>query len=325
MLTDFFSLTPDAVLHATETMGERTTGLCYPLGSLENRVYELELESSERVVAKFYRPGRWSRDTIDDEHRLLKALVDDEVPVCAPRPFPDGTTLAQTAAGIYFTVFPRTGGRSPDELNTDEFSQLGRLLGRIHNVSASLNLRHRPKLDVATYGTDALAAICASGHLPDSCKDNFVDAATRIIDVCTPLLASTKTLAVHADCHRGNLLRGNDGFFFLDFDDMAHGPAIQDMWLLLPARTADCPREFEAMVTGYEAFRAFDPREVQMVEPLRALRYLRYAAWVARRFDDPSFARVFTDFGKEIYWQHLQNDLYEQLAVIDRVLDNARY
>lgn len=316
MTHDFYSLTPDQVLMATETMGERTTGLCYPLGSLENRVYELELEGGERVVAKFYRPGRWSAETIGDEHRLLLALQDMEVPVCAPRPFPDGSTLAQTSAGIYFTVFPRTGGRSPDELTLDEYRQLGRLLGRIHNVSASLQLPNRPSLTPATYGTDALASIEASGLLPDSCRPKFVDAVQRLVAASEPLFAGVPTLVVHADCHRGNLLRGRDGFFFLDFDDMATGPAVQDMWLLLPARPVDCPQEFEAMVAGYQAFRAFDPREVALVESLRGLRYLRYAAWIARRYADPSFRRVFTDFGQEIYWQRLQNDLYEQLALL---------
>jgi Ser/Thr protein kinase RdoA (MazF antagonist) len=318
MLTDFFSLTPQEVLLATETTGERTTGLCYPLGSLENRVYELELEGGERVVAKFYRPGRWSREAIEDEHRLLLALQELEVPVCAPRPFPDGSTLAQTAAGIWFTVFPRTGGRSPDELTLAEYGQLGRLLGRIHNVSASLKLPHRPALSPQTYGTDGLAAIVESGLLPDSCAPKFIDAVQRLVAVSTPLFAQVPTFVVHADCHRGNLLRGREGFFFLDFDDMAVGPAVQDMWLLLPARLADCPLEFEAMVEGYEAFRSFDIRQMQLVESLRALRYVRYAAWIARRYADPSFRRVFTDFGQEIYWQRLQNDLYEQLALLDQ-------
>lgn len=323
MLSDFFSLTPDAVLEATETMGERTTGLCYPLGSLENRVYELELESGERVVAKFYRPGRWSQATILDEHRLLQALVVNEIPVCAPRPFPDGSTLAQTPSGIFYTVFPRTGGRSPDELTLAEYAQLGRLLGRIHSVASSLTLEHRPVLSVETYGTDALAAIESSGLLPDSCRPKLQDAVSRLVDVCTPMFEHTKMLPVHADCHRGNLLRGRDGFFFLDFDDMARGPAVQDMWLLLPSRPADCPQEFEAMVTGYQAFYAFDVREARLVEPLRALRYLRYAAWIARRYDDPSFTRVFADFGQEIYWQRLQNDLYEQLALIENQATQA--
>jgi Ser/Thr protein kinase RdoA (MazF antagonist) len=320
VIKDFFSLTPDHVLAATETMGVRTTGLCYPLGSLENRVYELEREDNTRVVAKFYRPGRWSEAAILDEHRLLAALVDMEVPVCAPTPFPNGRTLAQTPEGIYFTIFPRTGGRSPDELTVTEYGQLGRLLGRIHNVSASLSLHHRPVLSPQTYGLDCLAAIKASGHLSLTAEGAITRAVTQLVEKCQAGFHQAKQLVVHADCHRGNLLRGRDGFFFLDFDDMATGPAVQDMWLLLPARPADCPNELEAMLSGYGQFRDFDRRELRLIEGLRGLRYVRYAAWIARRFDDPSFSRVFTDFGTEVYWQRLQNDLYEQLALLDAPL-----
>lgn len=321
MLTDFFSLTPEHVLAAAETVGERTTGLCYPLGSLENRVYEIELDSGERVVAKFYRPGRWGEAALRDEHRLLRALVQLEVPVCAPRPFPSGDTLAQTRAGIWFTVFPRTGGRSPDELTLDEFAQLGRLLGRIHNASAALGLEARPALSPATYGTGCLQTLIGSGLLTPSAQGPITQAVERLVAATTAAFAQSAQLVVHADCHRGNLLRGRDGFFFLDFDDMASGPAVQDLWLLLPARPADCPQELAAMLAGYRQFRAFDGRELRLIEGLRGLRYVRYAAWVASRYDDPAFRRVFTDFGTEVFWQRLQNDLYEQLALLQDLQD----
>ena len=123
---NFFSLTPDAVLAAVEAAGHVTTGLCYALNSLENRVYEVECEEAGRLIVKFYRPGRWSRPTIEDEHRLLAALQEAEIPVCAPQPLPGGHTLGSTAEGIYFAVFPKTGGRSPDELRGDDFVQIGR-------------------------------------------------------------------------------------------------------------------------------------------------------------------------------------------------------
>ena len=78
----FFSLTPEHVLDAVEQAGAHTTGLCYALNSLENRVYEVELEDERRVVAKFYRPQRWSRETILGEQQLLRALHEAEIPVC---------------------------------------------------------------------------------------------------------------------------------------------------------------------------------------------------------------------------------------------------
>lgn len=324
-LQDFFSLTPDAVLSATEAVGERTTGLCYPLGSLENRVYEVELESGARVVTKFYRPGRWSAATIGDEHTLLLALQSQEIPVCAPLPLKDGRTLGQTPEGILFCVFPRTGGRSPDELDVGEYAQLGRLLGRIHNVAASLPLVHRPALNPATYGLESARTLEASPFLPDSMKPKVLQAIDMLVAQVTPLFAAQTPTLIHADCHRGNLLRGREGFFFLDFDDMATGPAVQDLWLLLPARPKDCPQEIDALVEGYRAFRAFEHSSLRLIEGLRALRYVRYAAWIARRYDDPSFSRTFTDFNTEMYWQRLAQDLYEQLAWLDSQAQDHPY
>jgi len=180
---DFFSLTPDHVLDAVEESGHHTTGLCYPLSSLENRVYEVEVEDRSRVVVKFYRPGRWSRETILDEHRMLAALVEHEIPVCAPVPFPDGETLHEDADGIYFALSPRTGGRGPDEITLDEFEQLGRLLARIHNVSATLSLANRPEISPATYGQDCLGTILERTEMPVGLRGRYVDCAERLIDI----------------------------------------------------------------------------------------------------------------------------------------------
>src|SRR5436190_21289955 len=105
-LHHFFSLTPDRVLAAVEEGGSGTTGLCYALNSLENRVYEVELEDGPRVIAKFYRPGRWSEATILDEHRFLAALAAEEVPVCPPLAFGDAKALHATPDGILFALFP---------------------------------------------------------------------------------------------------------------------------------------------------------------------------------------------------------------------------
>ncbi len=312
----FFTLTPDRVLAAIEESGHRCTGLCYPLNSLENRVYEVELDDGRRVVGKFYRPGRWSQDTILDEHRLLAALTDAEIPVCAPLAFPDGRTLHATADEIFFAVFPRTGGRSPDELAPADFTQLGRLIARIHNVAAAMRLRHRPVLSPDTYGQDALAVVLEQGNLGPGMRERYTDAAERLIDAARQRFRPG-SFVVHADCHRGNLLRGSAGWFFLDFDDAAVAPPVQDLWLLLPGRPGQCPEEVEALVQGYEEFRELDRSSLALIEALRGLRYLRYAAWVASRWEDPSFPRAFPTFGSERYWQEQCADLYEQVALLE--------
>jgi Ser/Thr protein kinase RdoA (MazF antagonist) len=313
----FFTLTPERVLDAVEGSGHATTGLCYPLNSLENRVYEVELDDRSRVVAKFYRPGRWTEATIRDEHHALAALAEAEIPVCAPIAFPDGDTLNTTGDGIFVALFPRTGGRIPEELRGEEYEQLGRLVARIHNVLARIRLPHRPVLSPQTYGAECLETICERAVMPPALRERYVRAVERLIAVGEPRFAATDSIVTHADCHRGNLLRGRDGWFFLDFDDMAVAPPVQDVWLLLPARPRDCPQELDALLAGYQQFRRFDRGSLALIEVLRGLRYVRYAAWIARRWDDPAFTRAFPDWGTERYWQGQLTDLHDQLTLLE--------
>ena len=316
-LEQFFSLTPERVLDAVEEGGQETTGLCYALNSLENRVYEVELEDRTRLVAKFYRPGRWSRETILDEHRALAALADAEVPVVAPVAFADGATLHTTTEGIHFTLFPRRGGRAPDDLLSEDCEQLGRLLGRIHNVTASLGLQHRPVLSAETYGAAALASILERTSMSPGVRQRYIDAVSRLIELARVRFDGVSTLPIHADFHRGNVLRGSQGWLVLDFDDMARGPAVQDFWLILPGRPADVPAELEALIAGYEQFREFDRTELSLIEVLRGLRYVRYAGWIAQRWHDPAFKRAFPDWGTDRYWESQLVDINEQLALLN--------
>lgn len=315
--TSFADLTPDRILTAVDETGVRATGRTWALGALENRVYEAEREDGSRVVVKFYRPGRHSTPTILDEHRLLAALVEDEIPVVAPLQLAGATTLSLTPDGHRFAVFPKAPGRSPDELSLDEYERIGRLVGRIHNVSSSLDLAARPVLSPATYGTACLQRTLALVDLPPGTRGRYEDAVRRLVAAAEPLFAEVPTFVVHADCHRGNvLLSGEGGFFFLDFDDAARAPAVQDLWLLLPGRPSDCPAEVDAWIEGYETFRPLDPRSIPLVEALRGLRYVRYAAWIAERRADPAFARAFPQFGTGSYWEGLVGDLHEQLRAL---------
>ncbi len=321
----FFRLSPDRVLTAVEGAGFSPTGHCTALNALENRVYDLRLDDGQHVVAKFYRPGRWSRDAILDEHRMLFALRDAEIPVCAPLAFPDGETVRETrheSGGIYYAIWPRTGGRSPDELSDDEVAVLGRLLARIHNVGAALETHHRPTLDTRI-PLDALALLEDRGFLPPSCARVYGEAAREVVRIYEQLAADVPLHPIHGDCHAGNLLRGADGWFFLDFDDMLVGPAVQDVWMLLPGRDAIAQRQRALLVEAYGEFRDFDVSSLRLVEPLRAFRFVWYAAWIARRWDDPSFPDAFPHFGSPQYWENETRDLCEQLERIQRGGDVA--
>jgi Ser/Thr protein kinase RdoA (MazF antagonist) len=312
-MSDFFyNLTPDAILEAAEQAGLRPAGYCLALNSYENRVYDLRLEDDSHVVAKFYRPGRWSREQILEEHEFLLDLQADEIPVCAPLTLACGGTVDEIR-GILFAVWPRTGGRIPDELPDDALASLGRLLARIHNQGALKPAPHRRELTGHAYGLEPLAFLESHTFLPDRLASRYRRAVEEIVAVYDDWLPDVPVHRIHGDCHLGNLLHGSAGWFFLDFDDFLTGPAVQDVWMLCSARDAEGRRQRTIFLDGYRQFRDFDDRWLRLIEPLRALRYIHYAAWLARRWEDPAFPRAFPHFGTEAYWEEQTADLEDQL------------
>jgi len=306
----FYALTPDRVLTAVEAGGFLPTGHCSPLTCLENRVYDVRLEDGSHVVAKFYRPDRWSREAILDEHRFLCELREAEIPVCAPLPFPDGATL-HTVEDIHYAVWPRTGGRSPDEFSDEQVGILGRLLARIHNVGAAGAADHRPRLDARASALAPLEQLEARGFLPPECRRRYRKAVEEVAALYEAWSGGVPVHRIHGDCHRGNLLVGDEGWFFLDFDDFVVGPAVQDVWMLLPGRDAEGARQRALLIDAYRQFRPFDEGWVRLVEPLRAFRFIFYAAWIARRWEDSAFPAAFPHFGTADYWENETRDLEE--------------
>lgn len=316
----FFRLSPAKVLEAVEAGGFRPTGHCSALNALENRVYDVRVDDGQHLVVKFYRPARWAREAILEEHRTLFALREAEIPVCAPLRFADGDSLHEVEA-IYYAVWPRTGGRSPDELGDAEVAVLGRLLARIHNVGDALSLEHRPPLDAQTGALEPLELLEGRGFLPPSCAARYRNAVEHIAQLYDEWTCDVPLHPIHADCHFGNLLHGDEGWFFLDFDDMRVGPAVQDVWMLLPGRDAHAARQRSLLVDAYRQFRDFDDRWLRLVEPLRAFRFVFYAAWIARRWQDPAFPDAFPHFGTADYWENETRDLEQQL---ERIRSGAR-
>jgi len=315
--TAFHSLTPDRVITLVEkVLGIRCTNLCRPLISYINRVYELEAEDGSGLVAKFYRPGRWSREGLQDEHGFLHELAGHEIPVVAPLLLRDGSSLASHGS-IYFAVFPKKGGRSFDEYNDDQWLELGRLLGRTHSVGAL----HLPK-DRLTMAPDRSTRqqvdyLLAGGFIPDDMLGRFKDLTDTLIQEISPLFKNTSMIRIHGDCHFSNLIyRPDESFYLIDFDDMAVGPPVQDFWMLLPGYREDSLAEIEIFLEGYEMFRAFDISSLQLIEPLRAMRYIHYTAWCAYQFAEDGETRVDADFGSRQYWQTEMADLADQLQRI---------
>lgn len=318
----FYELTPERILDAVERLGLRSTGRCMALNSMENRVYDVEVEldhapetPSERFrVVKFYRPGRWSREQILEEHRFLLDLVEHEVTVVAPLELPNGETLAtDEEIGIHFAVFPRIGGRTPDELDDDQLLQMGRLLARLHNVGQICDAPSRLRLDPATYGRANLAFLLEEDLLPASGRERYRMLVERICEVSEPWFAAAGYQRIHGDCHLGNVLQGRTGLFLIDFDDMVRGPCVQDLWLVVPGHDPSARAKLEMLLEGYEQMRDFDRRALRLIEPLRALRVVHFSAWIGRRRADPAFQRVFPDFGTERYW-------FEEIAMLQDLL-----
>ena len=312
----FFSLTPDRVLRAVEAGGLRPTGHCTPLVCLENRVYDLRLEDGSHVVVKFYRPNRWSREATLEEHRFLADLQRAEIPVCAPLPFPDGSTLHEVS-GIHCALWPRTGGRAPDELQDEQLELLGRLLARIHAVGAAAPASHRPRLTARSAALEPLDRL-EERFLPPECRRRYRAAVEEVAGLYELWSQGVPLHRIHGDCHVGNLLRGDEGFFFLDFDDFAVGPAVHDVWMLLPGRDAEGQRQRALLIEAYRQLRDFEPRWLQLVEPLRAFRFVFYADWIARRWEDPAFPAAFPHFGSREYWERETRDLEEHVARLGR-------
>ncbi len=308
----FFQLTPDIIIKALEKSGLEPTGHCMALNSYENRVYDLKLEDGSHVVSKFYRPGRWSYKQILEEHNFLFELKDDEIPVCAPLHFSDGKTIHEIE-GIYYAIWPRTGGRAADELSDEQLRTIGRCLARIHNMGAVKDSEARIALTGETYGLQPLAFLEENNFLPPHCKERYANAVNEIVKIYGSLIKDIPVHRIHGDCHLGNLLYGAEGWFFLDFDDFLTGPAVQDVWMLVPARDREGLRQREIFLDAYRLFRDFENSWLRLIEPLRALRYIRYSAWLANRWEDPIFPASFPHFAEKSYWENETADLEDQI------------
>jgi Ser/Thr protein kinase RdoA (MazF antagonist) len=313
----FFSLTPDRVLDAVEVGGVRSTGRCLPLRAFENRVYEVELEDERRVVVKFHRPGRWSREAILDEHAFLAELAAAELPVVPPIDLGGGSTLGEID-GILYTVFPKVRGRIRDELDAELRRRIGRTLGRMHAVGAARPALHRPRLDVTRYIHEPVEAVLAGKFMPDGLAGRYRDVALRIADLVAGPLAAAPVQRVHGDLHWGNVLWAADGPILLDFDDFLMGPPVQDLWLITRGDTEEVRKEREEILEGYELFREFDRSTLALCEPLRALRIVYFSGWIARRWDDPAFPNAFPTFRQTNYWMQEYEEL---IGIADALID----
>jgi Ser/Thr protein kinase RdoA (MazF antagonist) len=311
------TLTPDVVLDALSDLGLAVDGRLTALSSYENRVYQVMLDDDSSVVAKFYRPERWSDEQVLEEHRFAAELMAEEVPLVGPL-----TLQSQTlhhAHGFAFSVSPRRGGRMPELDDAEVLEWIGRFIARIHNVGAQHPFKARPTLDVNTFAIESRNWLIENRILPMDQQTEWLAVCDEAIAIATEKFAAHQAshIRLHGDCHPGNILwtptdLPNGGPHFVDLDDAQMGPAIQDLWMLLSGERAQRTQQLSMLLDGYEQMRELNRDELALIEPLRTLRLIHYSAWLARRKDDPAFAQHFSWFGSSDYWAGQTHMLVEQ-------------
>ena len=314
--TPYDRLSPELMLEAIDARGFRTDGTLTSLNSYENRVYQVGIEEDEPVIAKFYRPQRWTDAAIREEHAFTIELADAELPVVAPM-LRDGETLFVDEE-FRFAMFPRRAGQPPNIEDPDVMEVLGRTIGRMHAIGAVKDFDHREVLTAQGFGHDSRAYLLDNGFIPDEMVEAYASLTEHLLERIDAAMAlDHRRIRTHGDSHLGNLLWRYDAPNFVDFDDTRMAPAIQDLWMLLSGERPDRTAQLSELIDAYEDFFAFDKREVVLIEPLRTLRMMHHAAWIARRWNDPAFPRAFPWFNSLKYWSDHVLSLREQLAALD--------
>ncbi len=316
--TLFEDLSPDAVIGAVERVLRRPmSNLCRSLNSYINRVFELQTSDGHGVIAKFYRPGRWSDAALQDEHDFLFELDDLELPVVSPILDVEGRSVF-LFDGTRFALFPKQLGRAVDELSEEQWTQLGRLLARVHLVGAMRAPRDRVRLTPDAVTLENIRYVVGHDVVPRDLRNQWRDEAMRIVERITPQFDGVELIRIHGDCQPSNIVtRGDDSLHLIDFDDMSVGPAVHDFWMFLPDYGNRSMVEIELVLDGYETFRRFDRRELRLIEPLRAMRIIYFTAWCAMQIADVGHTRLDPNWGTPGFWRTAIRDLGEQRARIE--------
>ncbi len=310
-------LTPDLVLDAIESCGYLSDARILALNSYENRVYQVGIEGESPLIAKFYRPERWTNAQILEEHHFTQALKDLEISVVPPL-LDDEENSLRTYQGFRFALYPRQGGHAPNLDDFDALLSLGRTLGRIHALGQARRFEHRPELNLQTFARDSYEFLMASDFIPNSLRESYRTLGADLLVRCDAVFSRIKynNIRLHGDCHPGNILWRDEVPHFVDFDDARNGPAIQDLWMLLSGEREQQTLQLSEILDGYREFCDFDLAELGLIETLRTLRIMHYSAWLARRWSDPAFPRHFPWFNTERYWGEHILELREQLAAL---------
>jgi Ser/Thr protein kinase RdoA (MazF antagonist) len=319
-LDSFIDLTPDLIIEAIEQSNDQLCdGRLLALNSYENRVYRVGIEDGQPLIAKFYRPHRWTEEQINEEHAFAMELAGADIPVVAPLPDKKGATLRRHG-DFYFALYPVRGGRSPELDNPDQLQIIGRFIGRLHKVSETTEFSHRSVVDTETLGRETSAYLIDNQRLPADLSSAYQSVITDLLmkvesrfRACT----SVRSIRLHGDFHPGNILWRDETPHIVDLDDARSGPAVQDLWLFLSGDRQYQQARLADLLDGYTMFREFDPVELGLVEALRTLRIIHYAAWLDKRREEPAFQQAFPWLASNRYWDDHILALKEQSSALD--------
>lgn len=319
----FADLLPNRILDAVAAQNLEPTGVILPLNSYENRVYEIRLAQETPIIAKFYRPGRWSAAAILEEHRFSTILWENNLPVISPLKLAHAAAGGNTLGvinGMFYAFFPKFVGREHADFSLEDLEVLGEVIGRMHAIGTSFASRHRLEISPKTYGYHSLSDILSQNFLPEDLKNPLEKTLGHALSLTEPFFTdSLPRLAIHGDCHAGNILWNYDGPNFVDFDDMLVGPAVQDVWMILGGGSGEREERQEAFFNAYEEFIDFDAETLILTEPLRTLRMIRHAAWIGRRYSEPAFQRAFPYYHERRYWEEFLLSIKEQIALLQEL------
>jgi Ser/Thr protein kinase RdoA (MazF antagonist) len=313
-------LDPNVIITAIESIGLLCSGSLLALNSYENRVYQVGIEDAKPLIAKFYRPGRWSTDAILEEHQFALELADAEIPVVPPLMI--NTKTLHHYENYRFALFERHGGRALDVDNVTHLEWIGRFIGRVHAIGATKTFQHRGKLDPTSHGKIPYQFLIDNQFIPEYLKHNYcltMENILKKIDEIFQSVGNIRYLRIHGDCQLGNVLWNDAGPHIVDLDDSVMGPAIQDIWMFLSGTPVEKEKYLAKILKGYREFYDFDMREVILIETLRTLRMIQYSAWIANRWDDPAFPRAFPWFNTPNYWEEQLRNLQEQSQILHEI------
>lgn len=328
-LTTFDLLTPEAALDAVEAAyGLSLDGRVMTYPSYINRVYGFRTDEGDEYVAKFYRSGRWSWEAILEEHTFVLQCAAAEIPVVAPLADLEGESLTEVEisqgseeALFPFALYPKRGGRSFDAETDEAWYRLGSIVGRVHAVGRGEEAHHRPICLPREWTSPFVEELLFQELVHPDLAAEFRELTEEIVTLAAPRFKGLPMQRIHGDCHRGNLLdRPGEGLLMIDFDDMMVGPAVQDIWLLLPGYASDCRRELTMLLDGYEEFLSFPRESLDLIEPLRFMRMVHFLSWQARQREDHWFRREFPDWGSKQFWIRELEDFKTQADVVRETL-----